>query len=147
MPSNEKLMQKNIQNLQYAALILISILDKSIEKDASEGIFRISGAKLLMDSKIAEIQKGKMDFATLNQLEQAALLKAVIRELQNIGEPIFSYEKFNHLKKSQEQIHATQKEKGESFNRATREYNDLRNHLFNEGSDINKKLPFVYLFC
>ncbi|WP_064115084.1 RhoGAP domain-containing protein [Legionella bozemanae] len=131
--------------MQYAALILISILGKSIEKDASEGIFRISGGKPLMDSKIAEIQKGKMDFATLTQLEQAALLKAVIRELQNIGEPLFSYEKFDNLKKAQEQIHATQKERGASFDKATSEYNDLRNHLFNEGSDINKKIAFRLL--
>lgn len=99
MPSNEKLRQKKIESLQYAALILINILDKSIDKNAIEGIFRISGAKRLIDSKIDEIQKGKMDFGTLNQLEQAALLKTVIRELQNIGEPFISYDKFDNLKK------------------------------------------------
>ncbi|WP_131794864.1 RhoGAP domain-containing protein [Fluoribacter gormanii] len=145
MPSNEKLRQKKIESLQYAALILINILDKSIDKNAIEGIFRISGAKRLMDSKIDEIQKGKMDFGTLNQLEQAALLKTVIRELQNIGEPFISYEKFDNLKKAQEKIHETQPKLGEPFNEARREYDDLIYNLLNEGSDINKKIAFRLL--
>lgn len=107
MPSNEKLRQKNIENLQYAALTLIKLIDNKLKdkddekegKDAEkEGVFRLSP---FSDSKrktiVAEIEQGKIDFTGMTLLQCAQVLKSILGALQDNNEPLFSSDEFDTL--------------------------------------------------
>ncbi|ARG98990.1 RhoGAP domain-containing protein [Legionella micdadei] len=89
--------QLKIERLQNAALQLMSKINSALETDAPEGLFRLSADKHLMDAKMSEIEKGKFNFDTLSQIERAALLKAVLRELRSEQGPLFTQEQFKQL--------------------------------------------------
>ncbi|AWN74744.1 RhoGAP domain-containing protein [Legionella anisa] len=131
MPSDEKLRQKKIENLQYAALILIKKIDNELRGKAEEGIFRVAGSLTLVNAKLAEIQKGKMDFSTMNQLECANLLKKVLQKLQENGEPLFSLE--------------DQKQLSDNKNKLL-EYKKAINNILGKKSETNQKITY-YLFA
>lgn len=100
MPSNEKLRQKNIENLQYAALTLIKLIDNKLKDkdDEKEGVFRLSP---FSDSKrktiVAEIEQGKIDFTGMTLLQCAQVLKSILGALQDNNEPLFSSDEFDTL--------------------------------------------------
>ncbi|KTD08968.1 hypothetical protein Lgra_2203 [Legionella gratiana] len=94
--------QLKIERLQNAALKLMILINSELDKSAPEGLFRISPEKALIDTKMDEIQNGALNFEPLQQIQRAALLKRVLRELQNEDAPLFSYAQFNTLKKAKE---------------------------------------------
>lgn len=94
--------QLKIERLQKAALQLISLIYKTIDEVAPGGIFRLSADKTLMDKKISEIKNGKFNFDDLTQLQRTALLKTVLRGLQDKQVPLFTYAQFESLKRAKE---------------------------------------------
>lgn len=129
-----------IKKLQNAALLLINAIDKKLAEDAPEGIFRISASSSLIKTKMSEIESGKMDFDSLSQIERAALLKTVLRELQNQKVALLNDDVFKRLIQAKQQI-----QDSENKETAIAAYNQYIKNMLNDSSFVNQEISFHLL--
>ncbi|PWY54801.1 hypothetical protein DGG96_14970 [Legionella qingyii] len=132
MPSNERLRQKKIENLQYAALILIKLIDNKLKKDVEkEGVFRISAfSEPRRKALVAEIEQGRIDFTEMTILQCAQVLKAILGTLQANNELLFTAIELGTLIKA--------KQNNEN-------YLEKIKHILEQRSEINQKIAFCLL--
>ncbi|WP_454781177.1 RhoGAP domain-containing protein [Legionella sp. WA2022007384] len=132
MPSKEKLRQKKIDNLQYAALTLIKQIDKKLgdEHAEKEGVFRVSAyTDPQRKAIVAEIEQGTFKFSELTLLQQAQILKSILGSLQNHNHSLFSSTQFETLNSAKKKD----------------DYHETIKYILKETSEATQKIAFCLL--
>ncbi len=103
--------EEEIEKLQVAAIDLICLLN-SPNTLFDEGIFRIPGAEETIEKAMGKIEKGlrvpeflndsvgvdEKKYLILSIHDKASLLKRIIRQLHDLGDPLFTIDQFEALK-------------------------------------------------